>query len=132
MNPVNGAVGLLWSGNWQVCQAAVETILAGGVLHPLPEAFGGDLQPVVDESSSDTVSDIGRSVRSQSRPFMQDLTEMDRKSTIDLSLLPESYDDVSPGSVGTALRRQSDPAESEGRCYGRGGDEKNKLLNLFV
>lgn len=32
MNPVFGAVGLLWAGNWQVCQAAVETVLKGGSL----------------------------------------------------------------------------------------------------
>lgn len=35
VNPVNGAVGLLWSGNWQLCQAAVETVLKGGTLRPL-------------------------------------------------------------------------------------------------
>ncbi|EYU36370.1 hypothetical protein MIMGU_mgv1a0268241mg, partial [Erythranthe guttata] len=32
VNPVNGAVGLLSSGNWHICQAAVETVLAGGAL----------------------------------------------------------------------------------------------------
>lgn len=32
VNPVFGAVGLLWSGNWAVCQAAVETVLKGGSL----------------------------------------------------------------------------------------------------
>jgi hypothetical protein len=32
VNPVFGAVGLLWAGNWQVCQAAVETVLNGGSL----------------------------------------------------------------------------------------------------
>lgn len=37
MNPVNGAVGLLWTGNWHVCQSAVETVLGGGVLRSLPE-----------------------------------------------------------------------------------------------
>ncbi|XP_027356627.1 LOB domain-containing protein 38-like [Abrus precatorius] len=37
VNPVNGAVGLLWSGNWHVCQAAVDTVLSGGVIRPLPE-----------------------------------------------------------------------------------------------
>ncbi|KAK7383211.1 hypothetical protein VNO78_28884 [Psophocarpus tetragonolobus] len=42
VNPVNGAVGLLLSGNWHVCEAAVETVLAGGVLRPLPETFAGD------------------------------------------------------------------------------------------
>ncbi|KAI5417937.1 variant 2, LOB domain-containing protein 38 [Lathyrus oleraceus] len=40
VNPVNGAVGLLWTGNWHVCQAAVETVLRGGTLRPLPELTG--------------------------------------------------------------------------------------------
>lgn len=51
MNPVNGAVGLLSSGNWNVCQSAVETVLSGGVLRPLPAM----LTPRVD-GSSDTFS----------------------------------------------------------------------------
>ncbi len=34
VNPVFGAVGLLGSGNWQLCQAAVETVLKGGSLRP--------------------------------------------------------------------------------------------------
>lgn len=37
VNPVNGAVGLLWTGNWHVCQAAVDTVLRGGVLRPMTE-----------------------------------------------------------------------------------------------
>lgn len=37
MNPVNGAVGLLWTGNWQLCQAAVDTVLRGGVLRPMTD-----------------------------------------------------------------------------------------------
>lgn len=44
INPVNGAVGLLWSGNWHLCQAAVETVLRGGTLRPLPQ----DEEPQVD------------------------------------------------------------------------------------
>lgn len=42
VNPVNGAVGLLSSGKWHVCQAAVETVLDGGVLRPSSETFTGD------------------------------------------------------------------------------------------
>ena len=41
MNPVNGAVGLLWTGNWHVCQASVETILRGGTLRPNPDLIDG-------------------------------------------------------------------------------------------
>ncbi|MCO5605755.1 hypothetical protein L7F22_059939 [Adiantum nelumboides] len=34
VNPVFGAVGMLWRGNWPECQAAVETVLKGGSLKP--------------------------------------------------------------------------------------------------
>ena len=37
VNPVNGAVGLLWTGNWHVCQSAVDTVFRGGALGPLTE-----------------------------------------------------------------------------------------------
>ncbi|GLU11664.1 hypothetical protein SLE2022_397450 [Rubroshorea leprosula] len=37
VNPVNDVVGLLWMGNWHVCQMAVETVLFGGTLWPLSE-----------------------------------------------------------------------------------------------
>lgn len=40
VNPVNGAVGLLSTGNWHVCQAAVDTVLSGGSLQPLPGVLG--------------------------------------------------------------------------------------------
>ncbi|GFP83916.1 LOB domain-containing protein 38 [Phtheirospermum japonicum] len=35
VNPVGGVVGLLSTGNWHICQAAVETVLDGGALRPL-------------------------------------------------------------------------------------------------
>ncbi|KAK1275141.1 LOB domain-containing protein 38 [Acorus gramineus] len=37
VNPVNGAVGLLWTGNWHVCQDAVQTVLHGGTLRPISD-----------------------------------------------------------------------------------------------
>ena len=45
VNPVNGAVGLLWTGNWHVCQAAVETVLRGGTLRPMPDLLTGGGSP---------------------------------------------------------------------------------------
>ncbi|KAG6774064.1 hypothetical protein POTOM_021413 [Populus tomentosa] len=45
VNPVNGAVGLLWTGNWNVCQAAVETVLGGGTLRPMPDLLTGGGSP---------------------------------------------------------------------------------------
>ncbi|GLJ14352.1 hypothetical protein SUGI_0231830 [Cryptomeria japonica] len=32
INPVHGAVGLLWTGKWQICQAAVQKVLQEGSL----------------------------------------------------------------------------------------------------
>lgn len=52
VNPVSGAVGLLWSGNWQVCQAAVETVLRGGTLLAIPDLLGGSSDQ--DEASECT------------------------------------------------------------------------------
>ncbi|KAL2324270.1 hypothetical protein Fmac_023328 [Flemingia macrophylla] len=37
IHPVNGAVGLLWTGNWHLCQMGVEKVLRGAAsLTPLP------------------------------------------------------------------------------------------------
>lgn len=35
MNPIYGSVGLLWSGNWQLCQNAVEAVLRGTPITPI-------------------------------------------------------------------------------------------------
>ncbi|KAL0847593.1 hypothetical protein Bca101_020839 [Brassica carinata] len=54
VNPVNGAVGLMWTENWNICQAAVETVLRGGSLRPIPELLtrdGGFPSPTSDEAS---------------------------------------------------------------------------------
>lgn len=57
VNPVNGAVGLLWTGNWNLCQAAVETVLRGGTLRPIPEFLAGKTAlPELDSSSEAEVT----------------------------------------------------------------------------
>lgn len=47
INPVNGAVGLLWTGRWRFCQLGVEQVLRGN---------GGALTPLPDHESSETGS----------------------------------------------------------------------------
>lgn len=54
VNPVNGAVGLLWTGNWHVCQTAVEAVLGGGTLRPISELLGGGGSAEADEASDCT------------------------------------------------------------------------------
>lgn len=60
VNPVNGAIGMLWTGNWNVCQAAVETVLRGGSLRPIPEllAHGGGGFAGFPTATSEEASEI--------------------------------------------------------------------------
>lgn len=62
VNPVNGAVGLLWTGNWHVCQASVETVLRGGTLRPISELVDGS--PVMTSKLGDS-SEIDVTARSK-------------------------------------------------------------------
>lgn len=38
INPIYGSVGLLWSGNWQLCQDAVDAVLRGSPIATLPSS----------------------------------------------------------------------------------------------
>ncbi|XP_057838473.1 LOB domain-containing protein 41 [Cryptomeria japonica] len=56
VNPIYGAVGLLWSGNWQTCQAAVESILKGCPIHPIApaEAFTSPGAQITEQANNKT------------------------------------------------------------------------------
>lgn len=64
VNPVNGAIGMLWTGNWKICQAAVETVLRGGSLRPVPELLlthGGGFAgfpPAASEEASEICTEM--------------------------------------------------------------------------
>ncbi|XP_054791924.1 LOB domain-containing protein 38-like [Prosopis cineraria] len=51
INPVNGAVGLLWTGNWHLCQSGVQRVLCGGALGPLPDVSGGSSVPTAADDN---------------------------------------------------------------------------------
>ncbi|XP_057806756.1 LOB domain-containing protein 38-like [Salvia miltiorrhiza] len=132
VNPVNGAVGLLGTGNWHVCQAAVETVLRGGALKPIPELLGG-------ESAPDDASDCTDMFRlqhhacpsSKRRRLPDEPPKVMQLADLDLSL--------TPGKKGGALpekRRLGSPSmNSEGSvtttCTGDCRANELKLLNLF-
>ncbi|XP_027367614.1 LOB domain-containing protein 38-like [Abrus precatorius] len=61
INPVNGAVGLLWTGNWHLCQMGVEKVLRGGAaLTPLPQFSGVDVDAQQVTASERVVVGGGR------------------------------------------------------------------------
>lgn len=58
LDPIFGSVGLVGSGNWEVCQAGVESILRGNsASHVVPmEAMAGDLHRVKTKDRFKNVS----------------------------------------------------------------------------
>ncbi|KVI05316.1 lateral organ boundaries domain-containing protein [Cynara cardunculus var. scolymus] len=52
INPTYGSVGLLWSGNWEQCQAAVDSVLQGSPIMQLPTNNHHDVAVAVGPQNS--------------------------------------------------------------------------------
>lgn len=162
VNPVNGAVGLLWTGNWHVCQTAVETVLRGGTLRPLPELTGlhSPLPAAADEASEAevTCTDIWRirapnpncrltnsrsnnnkaSSSGGKRRRSEDLSKLPSATNLDLRLTPiflqKGSETRRPGSPSMT----SEESVTTTACLETGlGDRwshggDRKVLNLFI
>ncbi|KNA17379.1 hypothetical protein SOVF_080370 [Spinacia oleracea] len=46
VNPIYGSVGLLWSGQWQLCQNAIEAVLRGAPITPIPTEAAANPPPI--------------------------------------------------------------------------------------
>lgn len=46
VNPIYGSVGLLWSGQWQLCQNAIEAVLKGARITPIPTEAAANPPPI--------------------------------------------------------------------------------------
>ncbi|XP_054809818.1 LOB domain-containing protein 38-like [Prosopis cineraria] len=161
VNPVNGAVGLLWTGNWHVCQAAVETVLRGGTLKPMPELLGLDA-PVpaaaTDEASEAEVTcndmwkirDPNSNLRCNNKVSpggklrSSDDSAMLQTTDLDLRLTPTVLQKVPAYGWQPEVRRPGSPSMNSEEsvttvtCLESGiGDHHAhggdpKLLNLFI
>lgn len=147
---MNGAVGLLWTGNWHVCQAAVDTILAGGTLRPIPGIPAGPIKPGFGEASDAFCTDAWklRDVYSLSKPFMRDNASEEAKrietqppSHLGISATPRFLNKMNGGRgkrSGTSFY-YSEGSSGTMSYDGSGDDDSNmfgchdrKLLNLFT
>ncbi|KAG6386821.1 hypothetical protein SASPL_151997 [Salvia splendens] len=130
VNPVNGAVGLLGTGNWHVCQAAVETVLRGGALKPLPELLGGASAPD-DASDCTDAFRLHSPVKRRRLPEEAAAPKVAQVADLDLSLTPGFRGGVLPEKP----RRLGSPSmNSEESVTTTCGDRRAnevKLLNLF-
>ncbi|GMI68783.1 LOB domain-containing protein 38 [Hibiscus trionum] len=154
VNPVNGAVGLLWTGNWHVCQAAVETVLRGGT----PRAMPGLMAPTPpsDETSGatikytlklqETATDLNsksncrfscsRSKVSPKRIRVEEFSKF-QPSDLDLCLTPSSTgnrlsDKRRPGTPSLNSEESVTTTCFESGFADQTGEADKKILNLFV
>lgn len=80
VNPIHGAIGLLWTGSWQLCQAAVDAVLkgrpiaqipvdssAGAPIPPLQKAFSSSIRHVSKEDAA--VKEINKVNKDSRTPF---------------------------------------------------------------
>ncbi|KAK3016520.1 hypothetical protein RJ639_006843 [Escallonia herrerae] len=150
VNPVNGAVGLLWTGNWQVCQAAVETVLRGGALPAIPEFLGENPSlRELDESSEAEVTCTGMlklqdpckisksKVQKRRRIYEPEQSKALPTADLDLSLTaafpskksPEKRRSITP-SLNSEESGTTSCLESGIKVHAQRGGEP-KLLNFF-
>ncbi|GMI74595.1 hypothetical protein HRI_001128800 [Hibiscus trionum] len=139
VNPVSGAVGLLWTGNWNICLSAVQTVLRGGRLQPLPEFSGGVSGSSDLEDVAETVGVGGGSGGSQSRVDdfvkMKGFEDVVKVKATDFDLCLMIGNDI-------AVKRMREPTSSEesetttlgssSNDRGVGNDGEKKLLRLFI
>ncbi|XP_059294950.1 uncharacterized protein LOC132048016 isoform X2 [Lycium ferocissimum] len=119
VNPVNGVVGLLWTGNWRVCQAAVETVLRGGALQPIPE-FLGKTTPMDETSECIDPYQYTRSSKMQKRCHSADL---------DFSLLTRGFQSQ---MVYDPPSRNSEESVVKTMCCADQQGKEPTLLSLFT
>lgn len=126
INPVNGAVGLLWTGNWHECQAAVETVLRTGTLRPVYEfhSTSPGFNGVSDSSNTFKHGNQG----STSRPKRRRVYEPSKLSqVVDLDLsLTQGYEVSEKRQLDTVSRNSEESVTTT--WFGAG---EPKLLNLF-
>ncbi|KAL3813672.1 hypothetical protein ACJIZ3_014940 [Penstemon smallii] len=133
VNPVNGAVGLLSTGNWHVCQAAVDTVLRGGALKPIAEFLPSEPDDASECTDLFKLRDPGLI---SSRPkVMKRRRSADEPAELGLGLKPRFE-----GKMGSSMfekRRLGSPSmNSEESGTTTCGDDMQpnheiKLLNLF-
>lgn len=148
MNPVNGVVGLLWTGNWNVCRAAVETVLRGGVLQAQLEFLGGQVRML--ELANPSKAKAGNNNNCVSTPQDPCLLGYNKKGAsdkvenlqqLDLDLcLTAGLQRRTEIDGGRRRKRAATPSTEESEmtslgssnsCGTEGGDQR-KILRLFV
>lgn len=143
INPVNGAVGLLWSGKWHLCQMGVDKVLRGG---------GGELTQLFSDESSEGFESSSLVLLAPSTHHSHDHQQQVIMGPGSRMLLHNNHHDEAVQSAGLVFgggirchqaekqQRAGTPSEeSESSTLGSGSgaedyasESERKLLTLFL
>lgn len=114
VNPIYGSVGLLWSGSWQLCQAAVEAVLKGAPITPIASeaAANGQGPPL-------KAYDIRHVSKDENSAASNDVQRVKTRCRVKRTLKPKVNNPVLEEE-----NRSSEPPEP--RCYADEGFEGNR------
>lgn len=115
VNPVNGVLGLLSTGNWHICQMAVRTVLSGGTLRPMG---AGIPTPQTCELASDDFHATQKWCNIDST----------KQSDLEKNEMTISFNSDSEESGGSMISFDGGDYEVKTSL----GGEEPKLLNLFA
>ncbi|XP_065871705.1 LOB domain-containing protein 37-like [Euphorbia lathyris] len=137
VNPVSGAVGMLWTGNWQVCQTAVMTVFRGGAIHPLPEfevkVLGPDFDKVPDCSRFRTVNNnVKTSLKRKRSDYDYDIQTKCGPTNLDLSLTYRTEEKRRPATPSEESETTTLGSFTGNNCSSSHGGGERKLLTLFL
>ncbi|KAE8668134.1 LOB domain-containing protein 38 [Hibiscus syriacus] len=134
VNPVSGAVGLLWTGNWKACLSAVRTVLQGGTLQPLPEFSGGELEDVARKGFDDVGAGGGGGSPSRVEDFVtrKGFDDVAKPKTTDLDLCLMIGNDRAVKRSRESISSEESETTTVGSSSNDGGGGENKLLRLFI
>ncbi|KAI3684637.1 hypothetical protein L6452_33861 [Arctium lappa] len=127
VNPINGAMGLISTGKWHICEAAVRTVLAGGTPTPMTD---GILIPEVDESSEVFKAESARwtmMIRNQ-------MIQIDDAAGTSNAIAPSPNVVIAEGSDRDLSTKPADDVAADVLMSfrsGGGGGEDPELLKLF-
>ncbi|TVU33817.1 hypothetical protein EJB05_15626, partial [Eragrostis curvula] len=134
VNPVYGSVGLLWSGQWQACQAAVEAVLKGdpvvrvasaedvnqpeaAATPPLGTRAACDIRHVAKDRDAAAAADLLRVARAGRTKFKR-ASSSSASKTKQSAGKPSSKQRASSPRPGTPTQEQEEPV-----VVGGSGDE---------
>lgn len=133
MNPIYGSVGLLWSGNWQLCQNAVEAVLKGAPIIQIateaaetnngPPLKAYDIRHVSKNEKSNGSGDLHR-VRTRCRFKRSSVKPKASKACVGLAVDDDSGHDEENRSTSheSSLSHQSEAAAAARNVEGESRD----------